>query len=157
MMSFQQTTRATVQPTTRLGRAHGLLSGLARPAWLIQAFKFLTVGVLNTLLDAGLYFALTRWLGLAPQPSLAKAISYGAGISNSFYWNRSWTFRSKGKALSKFTLFVMVNLIALALNAGLMHIGLTVWHLPELAALVLATGSTLVWNFTISKFFIFNK
>jgi putative flippase GtrA len=151
-----QTPRATVQPTTLLGKAHALLSGLG-PAWLIQAFKFLAVGALNTLVDAGLYFALTRWLGLAILPTLAKAISYGIGVLNSFYWNRSWTFRSKGKALSKFTLFVMANLIALALNAGLMHIGLVIWQLPELAALVLATGSTLVWNFTISKFFIFNR
>ena len=52
--------------------------------WVRQALKFLSVGVLNTLLDAALYFALTRWLGLTDYKVFAKAISYGVGILNSF-------------------------------------------------------------------------
>ena len=73
------------------------LARLALPQWLDQALKFLAVGVLNTLLDAGLYLALTRWLDLTPWPALAKGISYGAGILNSFAWKIYRPMRSRKK------------------------------------------------------------
>lgn len=56
---------------------------LPYPVWLGQAVKFLSVGVLNTALDASLYFVLTRWLGFSTLQTLAKGISYGAGVLNS--------------------------------------------------------------------------
>jgi putative flippase GtrA len=125
--------------------------------WPVQAIKFLAVGVLNTLVDAGLYLALTRWLGLAALPTLAKGISYGAGVLNSFYWNRSWTFRSDANTIGALIAFVLANLAALALNAGIMHLGLNMLQLPESIAFVAATGSTPVWSFTISKFVVFRR
>jgi putative flippase GtrA len=67
---------------------------LPSPVWLEQAAKFLSVGILNTALDAIIYLVLTRWLSFSTLQTLAKSISYGAGILNSFYWNKSWTFRS---------------------------------------------------------------
>jgi len=128
---------------------------LLYPAWLEQAVKFLSVGILNTALDASLYFVLTRWLGFAAFKILAKGISYGAGILNSFYWNKSWTFKSDAGTMAVFVPFVVVNLAGLAINAGVMHICLNALGLHEVWSLALATGVTFLWNFTISKFFIF--
>jgi putative flippase GtrA len=125
--------------------------------WLEQAVKFLSVGVLNTALDASLYFVLTRWLGLSTLPTLAKGISYGAGILNSFYWNKSWTFRSDASTVAAFVPFALANLAALAINASIMHVCLNALGLHEIVSLVLATGSTFLWNFIISKFLIFKK
>ena len=138
------------------------------PVWLEQAAKFLSVGILNTALDAGLYFVLTRWLalryacgysgqGFTTLQTLAKNISYGAGILNSFYWNKSWTFKSDAGTVTAFVPFVVANLAALVINASVMHICLKVWGLHEITSLVLATGSTFLWNFTISKFVIFKR
>jgi len=145
---------------------------LPYPVWLGQAAKFLSVGILNTALDASLYLMLTRWLalryaaasltgysgqGLSTLQTLAKGISYGAGILNSFCWNRSWTFKSDASAVTTFAPFALANLAALAINAGVMHICLNALGLHEIPSLVLATGSTLLWNFIISKFVIFKK
>ena len=128
------------------------------PAGVQQAFKFLAVGVLNTALDVGLYFAFTHWLGVwGVWKVTAKAVSYGVGVLNSFAWNRSWTFRSEASAMSTLAPFVLVNLMALGINAGAMHVCLGVFSLPELLSLALATGVGFLWNFTISKFFIFKK
>jgi putative flippase GtrA len=128
------------------------------PVWFRQAVKFFSVGVLNTVLDIGLYLVLTHWLGiLAAWPVVAKTISYGAGVLNSFYWNKSWTFKSEASALTTLAPFVLSNLVATAINAGVMHLGLTIFNLPENVSLVLATGITFLWNFTISKFIIFKK
>jgi putative flippase GtrA len=125
--------------------------------WLKQAVKFGAVGVLNTLVDLGLYFALTRWLGLAGLPVLAKGISYSAGILNSFLWNRNWTFRSQASTWKTLVIFVLVNLAGLGMNTGALQLGLNVFHLTELVSLGLATGFTLAWNFLLSKFVVFRK
>jgi len=130
---------------------------LPYPVWLEQAAKFLSIGILNTTLDASLYFVLTRWLGFSMLQTLAKSISYGAGILNSFYWNKSWTFRSDAGTVAAFVPFALANLAALIINAGVMHICLNALALHEIVSLVLATGITFLWNFIISKFFIFKR
>ena len=130
---------------------------LPYPVWLEQAAKFLSVGILNTALDAGLYFVLTRWLGFSTLRTLAKGISYGAGILNSFYWNKSWTFRSDAGTVAAFVPFALASLAALIINTGLMYLCLNALGLHEIPSLALATGSTFLWNFIISKFVIFKK
>jgi putative flippase GtrA len=127
------------------------------PAWFIQAVKFSFVGVLNTAVDWGVYFILTRWLGMANLPIAAKSISYSAGIINSFFWNRTWTFRSKAQIWTTLLPFVIVNLVGLAINTGIYELCLNVLGLQELIALGTATIVTLVWNFVLSKFVIFRK
>lgn len=130
---------------------------LPYPVWLEQAAKFLSIGVLNTALDVGLYFVLTRWTGVAAFKTLAKGISYGVGILNSFYWNKSWTFKSDAGTVAAFVPFALANLAALAINASVMHVCLNALGLQEIVSLALATGSTFLWNFTISKVFIFKR
>ena len=140
---------------------------LAYPLWLEQAARFLSVGILNTALDASLYFVLSRWLalryavysgqGLSSLQTVTKGISYGVGVLNSFYWNRSWTFKSDAGAATTFAPFVLANLAALAINAGVMYVCLRIIGLHEMASFAVATGSTFLWNFVISKFVIFKK
>jgi len=127
----------------------------SRPPWRGQAVRFSSVGVLNTAVDFGVYFLLTRWLGFAGLPVTAKGISYGAGIANSYFWNRWWTFRSTDPVRATFPPFVLVNLAGLAINAGVMHLALRTLSLPELIALGLATGTAVTWNFAWSKFVVF--
>jgi putative flippase GtrA len=88
---------------------------------------------------------------------VAKVISYGVGIANSFYWNKTWTFQSRSRSWTELSSFVLVNIMGLAINAVVMLICLKNLSLPELAALGMATSSTLLWNFVISKWFIFQK
>ena len=130
---------------------------IPRPKWLVQAVKFGAVGILNTAIDLGLYYALTRWLGLGALPIVAKSISYSAGILNSFLWNRFWTFQSKASAWATLIPFILTALVGLGINTGILQLCLNTFHLPELVALGLATLSTLVWNFVISKFVIFKE
>jgi putative flippase GtrA len=141
---------------------------LPYPVWLEQAAKFLSVGILNTALDAGLYFVLSRWLalrcadgysglGLSTLQTAAKGMSYGVGVLNSFYWNRSWTFKSDAGAATTLTPFALANLAALIINAGVMYVCLRTIGLHEMVSFAVATGSTFLWNFVISKFVIFKK
>lgn len=123
--------------------------------WISQALKFSLVGISNTFVDWAIYFALTRWLGLGTLPVLAKSFSYGAGIINSFFWNKRWTFRSTESGPLSVFLFFIISLTALGVNAAVLHLGLNVFSIGEFLALIAATGFTLLWNFLMSKWVVF--
>lgn len=126
------------------------------PIWLRQVIKFGMVGFLNTVVDWGLYWLLTRGVPILQNaPVAAKAISYTGGVINSYFWNRNFTFRSTKKSFASFILFFSINLVAVGVNSGMMALGLHLFAGWEMGALLLATAFTLIWNFTTSKFLIF--
>lgn len=128
------------------------------PGWIHQVVKFGMVGVINTGVDLGLYWVLSRLiLSSEPQLVIAKAISYTAGVINSYFWNKNFTFRSKDQSLGAFILFFSINLIAVGINSGMLWVGLNLLHVSELISLILATLITMVWNFLTSKFIVFKK
>ena len=128
------------------------------PLWIHQVVKFGFVGGLNTAVDWGLYWLLTRTVPyFAESLVLAKSISYTVGIINSFFWNKNFTFRAKQTPPRKFILFFITNLMAVAINSTVMAFSLHTMQLSELASLGLATGCTLLWNFLTSKFLIFKQ
>lgn len=128
----------------------------ALPPAVPQAARFICVGLGNTLVDAGLYFALTGGaLGLVLPKLAAKSVSYLAGVANSFYWNRRWTFQSNRPAGQTFLPYLAVNLAGLGVNVALLHLALARVGLPEAAAVAVATGGVVLLNFTINKYVIF--
>lgn len=132
-----------------------LLQRIRQTNWLRQAVKFGLVGVVNTLVDAGVYYVLTRWVGLMELPILAKAISYTCGVINSFFWNRLWTFRSKENGWRSFGLFLLVNLVGVGINSAVMAVAMHTLNLAEILAFLLATAASLGWNFIMSKRIVF--
>jgi putative flippase GtrA len=133
-----------------------LLQGLQRP-WLGQFVRFGLVGLLNTAVDGGFYFVLTRWVGLGDQRVLAKAMSYFVAVLNSYFWNRSWTFRSRGATRSTLLPFVLSNLLGLAISSGVMYVGLHPFQLVDGLAVILSMSATFFWNFSISKLVVFRE
>ena len=125
--------------------------GVRFPSWVGQVVRFGLVGVLNTSLDAALYFLLVG-SGLLPHLLLAKGFSYSIGVLNSFVWNKTWTFKSRLESRRIFVPFVMANLLAIGINVGVMYLALYLLELPDPGALALATGATFLWNFVVSKF-----
>ncbi len=122
---------------------------------IAQIAKFMTVGVLNTAIDAAAYFVLTRWLGLGSALVLAKGIAYVIGMVNSFFWNRTWTFGDNGNIWRAAGLFTLTHIAALAINAGTMALVLNWLQLPEIVALGVATCASFVWNFVLNKLVVF--
>lgn len=128
------------------------------PSWTGQALRFGLVGLLNTGLDLVLYTILTRSLSFFDTtPVAAKIISYSAGIINSYFLNRCWTFRSRVSLRDSLPLFCVVNCTGLGINALVLHALLQLLNAPEWASLSAATASSLLWNFSISKIIIFDK
>jgi putative flippase GtrA len=127
-----------------------------RTAWIPPLFKFAAVGIINTGVDLGIYFLLTRYVSvLGDTQFLSKAFSYSIGVVTSYTLNRNWTFRSNTPPVHSFVPFVGVNLFSVALNAVLMFLFLEFLRFGEVFALVLVTGITFGWNFLASKYFVF--
>jgi putative flippase GtrA len=59
-----------------------------------QFIKYCIVGVLNTLVTLGVIYLCKSMLGW--NLYVSNALGYIAGVTNSFFCNKQWTFRSKG-------------------------------------------------------------
>ena len=131
---------------------------------LWQIAKFILIGGFNTLIDLGvlniLIFAtgITSGLGF----SLFKGTSFLVAVSNSYFWNKRWTFRSKKDV---FLQFFTVSAVGFVLNVGTASFVVNVitpqFELSEqLWANIGAITGTLVvmtWNFLGYKFVVFKK
>ncbi|MGN0986016.1 MAG: GtrA family protein [Candidatus Enterenecus sp.] len=125
-----------------------------------SVWKFLLVGVANTLLSALLMFLLE---GLGYWPS--TAIAYAAGAVLSFFLNRSFTFRSDAAfwpSVLKFAVNAAVcYLIAYSVAQPLVSLILSrtaisaVWQ--ERAAKVCGMGLYTCINYFGQRFFAFRK
>jgi len=132
---------------------------------LWQFAKFAQVGVLNTAIDFGILNLLIFATGITSGLSIIplNAISFSTAIINSFFWNEKWVFKAKKEA--NFITFVIVTLIGLAINSGIVY-AITTFVPPTFVdsqklwanlAKVLATGISLVWNFTGYRLIVFKK
>ncbi len=82
---------------------------------LEQFGKFAAVGTLNTLLDLGVLnlFILLTDISTGVTYSGFKAVSFLTATTNSYFWNKFWTFQSgtpvTGKEYGRFFLFTLIG------------------------------------------------
>lgn len=123
---------------------------------LWQLGKFGIVGVANTLIDFGVFMLLHGKIGLAYPVS--QVISYSCGMTNSYLWNKFWTFQSKKRvSLGEVAKFVLVNLASLGVALALLALfrGKRAWGAAESKAL--ATLGSLLVNFLGNKLWVFRE
>lgn len=132
--------------------------------WVTQLFKFGLVGVLNTLIDFAVF---TLLIVMSAHYVLAQPIAYLAGMANSYYMNRAFTFsaRKRGEKVSapaapggdwaRKLRFLIWNLVMLGLSIGLMALATEVAGFHEMVSKVLVTGLIVVLNFVGSKLWVF--
>lgn len=145
-------------PTTAFGAARAGLSALLGR----EVVRFGLVGVVNTGLDLGVYFALQ--LGGTPVV-LANLISTSVGLAFSFLANRVFTFsgRSSARAGRQLLLFVLCTGIGLWVIQPLVILGMGRLLLPYttlgawniLIAKCVAIGFGMVWNWTLYNKVVF--
>lgn len=117
--------------------------------------RFCTVGLGNTAVDFTVFFLLT--LGGAPF-LLAQALSYGAGVVNSFIFNRKWTFRMTDSAsVAELARFLTVNGLSLLISSGMLYMLQDVGHLPLWLGKFAATGGGILVNYAGSRLWVFTK
>ena len=128
-----------------------------------QFAKFFLIGIINTVVDLGvlnlLIFAsdINRGFGYA----IFKGISFLTATTNSYFWNKHWTFKAdKGN----FKQFLTVSIIGLIVNVataslivefiapGCYSASPTMW--ANIGA-IMGSMIGLLWNFAGYKFIVF--
>ena len=131
--------------------------GLERWAPTQQLMRFMSVGVLNTAIDASVYFALTRFVpAFFNEPVPAKFFSFLAATVCSLMLNRYWTFRIRGRlTAAEVARFYAAVSGTLVLNVALMYFFVRIAGMYDLVALVLTTLCTFGINYVLSRRWIF--
>lgn len=128
--------------------------------------KFAAVGTLNTVLDLSVLNALTLLTGFSSGvPFFSfKALSFVIGTTNSYFWNKFWTFQSgmpvSGQEYLRFGFFTLLGAFINASVAFLVRTTLAA-NLPaglavNVSALV-AVAASFLFNFFMYKNVVFKK
>lgn len=140
---------------------------------LIRQFsKFVLIGFLNTAIDftilnllmwlTGIYKG--RWI------FLLNVISFSVAVVNSYLWNKFWVFKAREadqtkEIVSEFSQFIVIAVIGMIINSSIVF-SITTFIPPVFGlnpqiwanlAKALATGVSLLWNFTGYKLIVFKK
>ncbi len=137
-----------------------------------QLARFVVVGALNTFIDFGILGFLLWISKINAEQVLAlyaffKFLSFSAAATNSYFWNKSWTFEKGSRAEGKeFAGFYLITGIGALLNVGIASLIVrlvgsgAVVSGNVLAGIIAPFIGVLVgfmWNFLGYKFFIFKK
>ncbi|MGQ9473519.1 MAG: GtrA family protein [Candidatus Caldatribacteriaceae bacterium] len=120
----------------------------------LQLVKFSLVGVVNTLVDFGVFFFLHGYLRIFYV--FAQVISYSCGMINSYFLNKFWTFQSKKKIhFGEISRFVMINFSSLSVSLFILYVvrDRGGWGVAE--SKILATLGSLFVNFLGNKLWVF--
>lgn len=133
---------------------------------IYQFAKFAAVGTLNSFIDFGIVNLLIAVSGHASGAYFAvfKGISFLFAATNSFLWNKLWTFDSKGgDTAGQAIKFYLITGLGLLINVGVASavnnarsgsVSVNLW--ANLAVLC-GIGASFIWNFLGYKFLVFKK
>jgi putative flippase GtrA len=127
---------------------------LERRAAVGRVARFSAVGVLNTLIDVGVFVALVWWVRMPIVP--ANLLAFAAALANSYVLNRSWTFRDSRAAASPENVarFVLFSCVGALIATGALWL-LRQAGLPVLAAKLLSVLVGMTWNYLTMRHLVF--
>jgi putative flippase GtrA len=126
---------------------------------LRQFIKFCIVGGINTVVDFGAYFLLTRQTAFFSHDGghylLAATLTFSLAVVSSFCLNTFWTFRAGGPGWHRRApQFVAVTLVGLFINDLVMYLVVTAGG-HDMVGKVAAAGLVTFWNFFAQKHWTF--
>ena len=118
-----------------------------------QFFRFLTVGVCNTILGYCVIFASMYLANMSPESS--NVTGYTVGLVASYILNRKYTFNSKQNRRSEIVRFLAVFVVAYASNFAVLVILIHRIGIHEGASQVLAGIVYVVASYIMNKYYVF--
>lgn len=131
--------------------------GEARHGRLAHMLGFLGSGTASFVIDAGVLKGLIWLTGLSPL--LCRPVSILTAMGVGWQLHRRFTFAVQGRStLREFLHFASVGWSAAALNYGIFAGLLLAWpRLEPLLAMVVSSGTAMVYTYLGYRFFVFRK
>ena len=119
---------------------------------VIEAFKYLFVGGICTILDFLLLFILKDYLSI--NYVIASIISFSSSVILNYFLCTFWIFKTRiiKNRYGEFMVYVIISLVGLFLNTGLIWFFTEIFGIFVLLSKVLGTPIVLVWNFLGRKY-----
>ncbi len=131
-----------------------VVTALQLKEFIIKFIKFGLVGFLGMLIDFGVTYFIKEIL--KGHKYLANGLGFAIAASTNYILNRYWTFHSKNPNIgTEYTQFIVVSLFGMAINMGVLYYIHNNKKKNFYFAKLVATGVTLIWNFTANAFFTF--
>lgn len=127
---------------------------------MVQQFmRYVLIGIVNTVIDFGLYSILTRGFEFwRVHYLLANAATFLVVVTWSFFWNKHWTFKNdEKKHIIQYTKFVMTTLVGMCIAEGVLYAGVNFFLLHDIISKIIAAPLVVVWNFSMYRFWAFTK
>lgn len=118
-----------------------------------QILKFGVVGGLAFLIDYGLLYVLTEFVGI--HYLISSVISFTVSLIFNYILSIKWVFDvTKKQTTKEITIFVILSVIGLGINQVVMYVGSDLLHIYYMLTKIVATAIVMVWNFVTRKIFI---
>jgi putative flippase GtrA len=142
--------------TTPLSLPQRIVAALRRQALMLKAMSFASVGVVNTLIDLGLFLLALKYL--TTSLVAANVLAWTVAVSGSYVMNSYITFAAEsGRLLTLKAYIAFVVSQVLGLIAATTTLVLAAMAMPVLYAKLLAIAASFLVNFSISHFVVFRK
>lgn len=121
-----------------------------------RVWRYLVAGGSAAVVDLGLLYVLTEWLGF--HYLLSAALAFIVAFCVSFFLQKFWTFQdhSVERVHSQAVLYFVIAIANLGLNTLLMYIFVEHFHLGYFAAQIFVGALLACGSFFISKNIVFN-
>jgi putative flippase GtrA len=142
--------------TTPLSLLQRIAAALRRQALMLKAMSFASIGVVNTLIDLGLFLLALKYL--TTSLVAANVLAWTVAVSGSYVMNSYITFAAEsGRQLTLKAYMAFVVSQVLGLIAATTTLVLAAMAMPVLYAKLLAIAASFLVNFSISHFVVFRK
>jgi putative flippase GtrA len=120
-----------------------------------EAGRFLSVGVANTLIALLIIYA-AKWF-LHMGDVTANLCGYSVGLMVSFSLNSRWTFSYSGPQLHALTKFLLVALVAYAINLLTVMVAIRFFELNSYVAQVIGMPAYTLTSFFLNRHLVFRN
>ena len=131
-----------------------LVAALRRRVLMLKAISFASIGVVNTLVDLGIFLLALQYL--TSSLVAANVLAWTVAVSGSYVMNSFVTFAAEsGRKLTARAFFTFVASQIVGLIANTAALVIAAMFLPVVVAKLIAIGVGFLVNFSMSHFVVF--
>lgn len=119
---------------------------------------FISIGIINTLIDISIFTALISLFGTKPiNIIIFNPFSYSIAILCSFFLNGKFTFKDDHLTLKKFYKLYASSTLGMILNTSIVYALITLIGSNTIITKIFASCIVVLYNYAMCKYYIFRS